>query len=729
MDKLSKYINEAKAINSEKSPLPEAELRSIMDNCDAKLQNNPKFNIKKGIIMGTTISIIALILMLGSNSMFDANRNENNSKNTNDLQHNIAANYAQSENTQQKFDSIERKINNKSQADDDETEENIINGGNFIMNFDTGNGNDDAPKNAADSLQQILRMIDNKNDNIQIPILRYNNKLGKLLGIKMDGDNISAKMKSNFYDIEDFWGYDLRKYNYSKPAINHPGTVMYDYKFALKDSCKKYKVNILKYDNLQMETESAEESPIAIYRMNTKSDNEPDKFKAILTPEWVFRDNLIRELDSVNAFLMSVEKITDIYHDECDSPMILELDTIKYALVKTMFPVVINKNFGGMKSIVIAWYSKNKVLIAKLKNLIKHDAVQEMAPTKSYLVEGSFNQRKYLDAWTSNEDKKDSIKLNFPQLNLSKHEMLALGMKENNDTTYFDSQAMFDKSLFENDVQMNSYRNTMMQYIDKLGLDTNAEKIIMRTQFMYYPIHKSYGFSSGVTTNQDNNLKIDSTLPFAGIMMELDSNNKPKEMRFNWMENSFPALQNQKKKMEVFINYDSITTNMNRTITIRFDYKDFYGKNQRLLLWFIASKELVNKLPERYRAGILKELSYLDKIEKGEMTLEEACDNLPEESYLNICAMKSGALSFTKLYPNPAKDVINIEYINHIDAKVRISLVDANGAMIQVMQEMKDVNSGMNLFKADISKVQSGLYMIVLESDSGEQIMQKIIIE
>ena len=61
--------------------------------------------------------------------------------------------------------------------------------------------------------------------------------------------------------------------------------------------------------------------------------------------------------------------------------------------------------------------------------------------------------------------------------------------------------------------------------------------------------------------------------------------------------------------------------------------------------------------------------------------------------------MKSGALTFTKIYPNPAKDLINIEYINHIDAKVRIRLVDANGNMIQVLQDMKEVNSGMNLFK------------------------------
>ena len=729
MDKLSKYINEAKAINSEKSPLPEAELRSIMDNCDAKLRNNPKFNIKKGIIMGTTISIIALILMLGSNSMFDANRNENNSKNTNNLQQNIAANYAQSENKQPEIDSNERKINNKSQADDDETEENIINGGSYIMNFDRSNTNDDAPKNAADSLQQILRMIDNKNDNIQIPILRFNKKLGKLLGIKMDGDKFSAKVKSNFYDIEDFWGYDLRKYNYTKPEKHHPGIAKYDYKFSLKDSCNKYKVNILKYDKLQMETESTEESPVAIYRMNIKGENKPDNFKAILSPEWVFRDNLIRELDSVNAFLMSMEKITEIQDSECDSPMILELDTIKYALVKTMFPVIINKTIGDTKSIVIAWYPKDKVLIAKLKKLIKHYTVQEMTPSKSYLVEACFNQRKYLDAWTAKEEKTEPVKMNLPLLNLNKEEMKALGMKEVNDTTYFESQTVYDKSVFADDILMQSYRNQMMNYIHKLGLDTNAEKIIMRTQFKYHSLKNSSSFSSGVSTEQENNLKIDSTLPFAGAIMELDSNMSITKFRYNWMENNFPAFQTKKRKMEVFIDKDSITTNMNRIISISYDYKDWDEKNQRLLLWYIASKELVNKLPERYRAGIMKELSYLDKIEKGEMTLEEACDNLPEESYLNLCAMKSGALTFTKIYPNPAKDVINIEYINHIDGKVRISLVDANGALMQLLQDMKEVNSGMNLFKADISKVQSGLYMIVLESDSGDQIMQKIIIE
>ena len=92
-----------------------------------------------------------------------------------------------------------------------------------------------------------------------------------------------------------------------------------------------------------------------------------------------------------------LKKLLNFYKD-------LELDTIKYALVKTMFPVIINKNIGGMKSIVIAWYPKDKVLIAKLKKLIKHYTVQEMIPTHSYLVEGSFNQRKYLDAWTAKNE-------------------------------------------------------------------------------------------------------------------------------------------------------------------------------------------------------------------------------------------------------------------------------------------------------------------------------------
>ena len=727
MDKLSKYINEAKAINNETSPLSEIELRSIMGNCDEAQITNPKFNFKKGIIMGSIISTCLMLVLLGTNFMLDANKTEIGAKTR------IAESRFESTNKTESNNNIIKdstaKEENSTVEDTDDEDENIINGGNYILNFNSGKTENDTPRTTADSLQQILRMIDNKNDNIEIPILRYNNKLGKLLGIKMDGDKFTAKMKSNFYSIEDFWGYDLRKYNYTKPENNIPGIAKYDYCFSLKDSCKKYKVNIYKYDKLEMEANTTDESPIAIYRMNSKGKIQPDNFKAVLTPEWVFRDNLIRELDSVNAFMMSIEKITDIYHDECDSPMILELDTIKYVLVKTMFPVIINKNIGETKSIVIAWYPKSKEIVTKLKKLIDNKIVQDMTPTKSYLVEACFNQRKYLDAWTQKEEKKDPIKLNLPLLNLNKEEMLTLGMKEKNDTTYFDSQTMFDKSIYDNDVLMNSFRNTMMKHINQLGLDTNTDKIIMKTQFMYYPIQKSYGCSSGVTTEQENNLKIDSTLPFAGIAMELDSSNKLIEMRFNWMENNFPALQNQKKKMEVFIDKDSITTNMNRIITVSYDYKDWNGKNQRLLLWFIASKELVNKLPERYRAGIMKELSYLDKIEKGEMTLEEACNNLPEESYLNLCALKSGTLEFTKLYPNPAKNVINMEYINHSDGKVRISLLDANGTMVQELQTMKEVNTGMNSFNADISKVQSGLYIIALESANGDRIIQKIIVE
>jgi len=248
MDKLSKYINEAKAINKETSPLSEIELRSIMDNCDDAQITNPKFNFKKGIIMGSIISTFLMLVLLGSNFMLDANKNETGAKTQ------IATNRFESTNKTESnnniiYDSV-AKEKNSTVENTDEDNENIINGGNYILNFNSSNSENNTPKTTADSLQQILRMIDNKNDNIEIPILRYNNKLGKLLGIKMDGDIFTAKVKSNFYEIEDFWGYDLRKYNYAKPDIYHPAIVKYDYRFSLKDSCKKYKVNIHKYDKL-----------------------------------------------------------------------------------------------------------------------------------------------------------------------------------------------------------------------------------------------------------------------------------------------------------------------------------------------------------------------------------------------------------------------------------------------------------------------------------------------
>ena len=68
-----------------------------------------------------------------------------------------------------------------------------------------------------------------------------------------------------------------------------------------------------------------------------------------------------------------------------------------------------------------------------------------------------------------------------------------------------------------------------------------------------------------------------------------------------------------------------------------------------------------------------------------------------------------------ELFPNPAKDQLNIRLLNEESATLALEIKDVSGKVI------KQVNAGFNfaeIYNLDISELSSGIYFIEL---SGEQ--------
>jgi len=73
-------------------------------------------------------------------------------------------------------------------------------------------------------------------------------------------------------------------------------------------------------------------------------------------------------------------------------------------------------------------------------------------------------------------------------------------------------------------------------------------------------------------------------------------------------------------------------------------------------------------------------------------------ESLAEESTLN-------------LYPNPASDIINFELNNSSDKEMKADIYDIQGRLIET------INIAINETTIDISKLENGIYVLVLSNE------------
>jgi predicted AAA+ superfamily ATPase len=84
----------------------------------------------------------------------------------------------------------------------------------------------------------------------------------------------------------------------------------------------------------------------------------------------------------------------------------------------------------------------------------------------------------------------------------------------------------------------------------------------------------------------------------------------------------------------------------------------------------------------------------------------------------NIKVADTFSLSGVKIYPNPAKDVLNIESSTEVLTKV--SITDLNGRVV------KEVSN--NLSQISFGNLAKGIYMVTIESATAKKV-ERLIVE
>jgi len=84
------------------------------------------------------------------------------------------------------------------------------------------------------------------------------------------------------------------------------------------------------------------------------------------------------------------------------------------------------------------------------------------------------------------------------------------------------------------------------------------------------------------------------------------------------------------------------------------------------------------------------------------------------------------AISSYNVYPNPAKDKLNIECNLKQNTLVQVEVLDIQGKQIKAQDFT--MNKGENQVSLDLSDVQKGIYFVRMTSD-GESLSQKLVVE
>ena len=164
---------------------------------------------------------------------------------------------------------------------------------------------------------------------------------------------------------------------------------------------------------------------------------------------------------------------------------------------------------------------------------------------------------------------------------------------------------------------------------------------------------------------------------------------------------------------------DASKIDFNQLIPVLFETKrsyntiDLYNHAARpnYLLWFKPTPEFLKLLPASEQAQIKSEL---DSTHKGPCVYTDAC----KENKVNI--LKALA------YPNPNKGMLTlkVELLKPID--YNYSIADLSGKML--IQKQVSFQNENNEIEIDLNVLENGIYYLYVYSNSGDLIVQKIVV-
>ncbi|MDP1726085.1 MAG: T9SS type A sorting domain-containing protein [Bacteroidota bacterium] len=137
-----------------------------------------------------------------------------------------------------------------------------------------------------------------------------------------------------------------------------------------------------------------------------------------------------------------------------------------------------------------------------------------------------------------------------------------------------------------------------------------------------------------------------------------------------------------------------------------------------IIIWYEPTELLFKTLPPRIANELRAEYQsiFVQKESNGaNCKFFEACKNKP------------GAIESYNIFPNPTDDDLQIEFTLSDARLISANLYTVNGQLVKSILNQKVFESGSNKHATRINDLAPGIYLLVIESDKGDIISQRIV--
>lgn len=136
-----------------------------------------------------------------------------------------------------------------------------------------------------------------------------------------------------------------------------------------------------------------------------------------------------------------------------------------------------------------------------------------------------------------------------------------------------------------------------------------------------------------------------------------------------------------------------------------------------IILWYKPAKELLEIMTS--------EGTNADNT--GENVKDKTEEKLGSCSYTELCRNKKSAFLNQVLYPNPSKGNSTFQWESNKESSYVITLYALNGKEVKVFPKAK-AQLGKNSFSLDMQELSDGIYMMILKSDQGDELHERIVL-
>jgi hypothetical protein len=178
------------------------------------------------------------------------------------------------------------------------------------------------------------------------------------------------------------------------------------------------------------------------------------------------------------------------------------------------------------------------------------------------------------------------------------------------------------------------------------------------------------------------------------------------------------------------------------------------------IFWYDATPEFIAALPERFKNQIaieqkavevlalknettndktaqipspqqvLKEVQKELNVESQEVIIPEKEKRETGDSYFDVWRSTSGAIITSQLFPNPVRDQqATVKFVLKEDRNVVVTLHDIYGRRIAELTKGAAFKSGEHVQEILLKDVKPGIYLVAIQTDRGEQAVQRVIVE